>query len=104
MQAKDDAEAGEAKIKQHARELVELHEQIIDYKIDNILHVAKICMIGDIHINKSKAIVSKATAEAIKLRREANSNNKDGATQMSRAIGDEPTKPFPMRQKGQVHP
>ena len=35
-------------------------------------------------------MISKAKTEALKLRREANSNKKDGVKKMSRVIGDEP--------------
>ena len=46
------------------------------------------------HISRAKMMTSKAKAEALKLRREANSNKKDGIKNMSRAIGDEPANPL----------
>ena len=71
-------DCGEAEFKQHAKEISEPHEQIIDCKIDNILHAAKISRTGEVHITRANAMISKTNAEALKLRREANSDKRDG--------------------------
>ena len=49
---------------------------------------------GEMHISRAKIMISKAKAEALRLRREANSNKNDGIKKMSRAIEDEPANPL----------
>lgn len=68
VDAKHGEDPCEAEFKQHARDIVELHQQIMDYKVDNILHAAKISRTGEMHINKAKAMASNANAETITIR------------------------------------
>lgn len=72
--------------KHHAREIVEFHGQVFDCKIDNISHAVKISMTGEMHISRAYMMLSKAKAEALRLRREANSSKKDGMEKMSRRL------------------
>ena len=72
--------------KQHAIEVAELHGEVIDVKVDNIMHAGKIHRTGELHISRAKAMLCKVKAEELKLTREANANNQDGIKKISRAI------------------
>lgn len=72
----------------------ELHREISNVEVDNILHPAKALRAGELHISRAKAMFAKVKAAAIKLKRESNSNNADGIKQISKAIGCAPANPL----------
>ena len=71
-----------------------MHQDMLERKVDNIIHAAKITRMGEMHILKAKAMIGKLKSEITKVRRAANSSKIDGVKHLSKAIGDKPAKPL----------
>ena len=63
-----------AGVKQYASEIAELHQQILECKVDRILRAAKTGRAGERHIQRAKAMATKARAEVTQTKRQMNSN------------------------------
>ena len=79
---------------QQCQEIVDMFEQTQHIKVDNIMDAARLRRIGELHVIKAKNLRVKVKSEAIRINREANSNNTNGIKKLCRHIGDPPAKPL----------